>query len=259
MKIAFLGAGSAFTTQEYYQSNMLLFAENGKKMLIDCGTDARFSVAEYKAANGDFGGIEAVYISHLHADHIGGMEWLAFSTFFGGKPKPELYIEEDLMNDLWEQSLRGGLGTIEGRAASLSDYFDCRPAPKNCSFAWEGIAFTMVRMPHVHCKAGIKYSRGLLLRQGGSSVFISTDARFMPGVIAELGGVASLMFHDCETSSARTNIHAHYEDLRTLPPGIKEKTWLYHYQPNPPYRPEDDGFRGFVKKGQIFQRGIDFP
>jgi len=28
--------------------------------------------------------------------------------------------------------------------------------------------------------------------------------------------------------------------------------WLYHYQPNPDYTPQDDDFKGFLIKGQEF-------
>ena len=44
MKLTFLGVGSAFTLQ-YYQSNMLVDVPEGK-LLIDCGSDARHSLAE---------------------------------------------------------------------------------------------------------------------------------------------------------------------------------------------------------------------
>jgi len=34
MKIKFIGVGSAFTTQDYYQSNMLITARSGKDLLV---------------------------------------------------------------------------------------------------------------------------------------------------------------------------------------------------------------------------------
>ena len=55
---------------------MILESEDGSKLLIDCGTDARHSLHELGLSYKD---IEHVYISHLHADHAGGLEWLGFS------------------------------------------------------------------------------------------------------------------------------------------------------------------------------------
>jgi hypothetical protein len=65
---------------------------------------------------------------------------------------------------------------------------------------------------------------------------------------------ADLIFHDCETSKFPTPVHAHYNDLVKLPSQIKNKMWLYGYQPGP--LPEDviqQGFLGFVKRGQTFE------
>ena len=53
MKIIFIGVGAAFTTAEYYQSNMLIIAQSGKRMMLDCGSDARFSLNESHIQNWD--------------------------------------------------------------------------------------------------------------------------------------------------------------------------------------------------------------
>ena len=74
----------------------------------------------------------------------------------------------------------------------------------------------------------------------------------MPELITSIAEEASLLFHDCETTKIKTNVHAHYEQLRMLPRKIKEKMWLYHYQPNIEYDLFKDGFCGFLKKGQAF-------
>lgn len=257
MKIKFIGVGSAFTTPEYYQSNMLVTVRSGKKMLLDCGSDARFALSECNINNYNLGDeIDAIYISHLHADHIGGMEWLAFNTYFGPKRvKPKLFMEAQLMDQMWNNSLRGGLGCIEGKEMHLSDYFKCRPLSCNASFLWEGIGFTLVEMPHVITEGRNHNSYGLVVkaeRYKGSSVFITMDTHFQPDCIAAISEKVRLIFHDCETSRYKSIIHTHYEDLCTLHAEIKQKMWLYHYQPNPDYNPEADGFKGFVKKGQEF-------
>jgi len=134
MKIQFIGCGSAFTSMEYYQSNVLVTAPSGKKLLIDCGGDARFALGELGITSND---IDAVYVSHLHKDHIGGMEWLAFTTYFNpGKERPLLYTVSGLMQPLWT-ALKGGLESLQGKMAHLTDYFDCKPVTINTFFEWE--------------------------------------------------------------------------------------------------------------------------
>lgn len=251
MEIQFIGCGSAFSTSAYYQTNALVIADSGKRLLIDCGSDARFALAELSLNPTD---IDAVYISHLHADHVGGMEWLAFCTFFAPDvPRPKLYCNEALMHELWEQSLRGGLESIQGQVMTLTGYFDCHPVPENGEFVWENIRFTPVQTVHIMSGYTIKYSYGLLIQDlaGTSTVFFTSDTQFCPNQIREFYTRAHLIFQDCETSPYKSGVHAHYDELEALPREIKKKMWLCHYQPDPPQ--SADGFAGFVKKGQIFE------
>jgi len=111
MNIRFLGVGPQSSGHDQYHSNMVVTSRTGKKMLIDCGGDVRFSLAESGIALTD---LDAVYISHLHSDHIGGMEWLALSTYFGKDSKRfALFGEKLLLGRLWNNSLKGGLECIQ--------------------------------------------------------------------------------------------------------------------------------------------------
>ncbi len=257
LKIQFIGVGSAFTSRDYYQSNALVIADSGKKLLIDCGTHAQFALEELGINNANVGQkIDGVYISHLHADHIGSMEWLALVTYFNpNSPRPKLFAVQSLMSDLWNRSLRGGLETLEGKIANLTDYFDCRPVRINSSFVWENIRFTPVQTVHVVSGMMIQHSYGLIINEIGSGkkVFFSTDTQFAPYQMRKFYDTCDLIFHDCETAPFKSGVHAHYEDLTTLPEEVKSKMWLYHYQPNPPQDSLADGFLGFVEKGQIIE------
>ena len=255
MKIKFLGVGSAFTSAEYYHSNMLVETSGGKRMLFDCGSDIRFSLGECGIAARDLcRGIDAVYISHLHGDHIGGMEWMALNMYFAEKPrKPELIMEGALMEEMWESSLKGGLGCIRGKVMELSDYFSCRPEREGSPFVWEGLSCAMVRLPHVAGETRNIFSFGLVLEEApGRSAFISSDTRFEPELLSAIGERTAAIFHDCETCVPQTGVHAHYDQLKTLPSWLREKMWLYHYQPYPKQDPVKDGFKGFVAKGGEF-------
>ena len=83
------------------------------------------------------------------------------------------------------------------------------------------------------------------------TVFITTDTQFCPNQIMDFYKMADVIFHDCEATKFKSGVHAHYDELCTLPKEVKAKMWLYHYQTND--RPADkDGFLGFVAKGQEF-------
>lgn len=254
MKITFAGCGGAFTTQQYYQSNMLLEGVTGKRLLLDCGTDSRFSLGELGVTNGNIAEmIDSVYISHLHADHIGGMEWLGFCTYFSqSKKKLKLYIVETLVDDLWD-SLKGGMRSHEGVCLRLNSFFDVHTIPENESFDWDGNRFQPIQTIHIMDGFRVVPSYGLLIEdEHNKSTFITTDTQFCPRQIERFYDRSQLIFQDCETYPFRSNVHAHYDDLKTLPEKTKKKMWLYHYAPNPPQDAVADGFAGFVTKGQVF-------
>lgn len=255
MKIRFMGVGSAFTTPDYYQSNMLITARSGKRMLFDCGSDARHYLRRAGFHDSQISReIEAIYVSHLHSDHIGGLEWLAIVTYFNPGDRPHLYCERKLMKELWENSLRGGLEVSEGKLMHLSDYFVCHPVEEKAGFEWEDIRFELVKLEHITGFYKNMYSYGLILTdlESGKRAYISSDVKFRPQLIAEIAGQVDVIFHDSETTVVPTGVHTHYSELVTLPPEVKAKMWLYHYQPHPKQQPDQDGFAGFAARDQEF-------
>lgn len=247
MELIFIGSGSAFTVgSDNYQSNMILEI-NKKRLLIDCGSDARLAL--YKL-NFSYRDIDAVYISHLHADHCGGLEWLGFCTKFEPKcSKPSLFIHPDLKNPLWKM-LSVGMITSQTPHTDLSTYFEVHLI-QNDLFTWEGIPITIFPTKHIQLINGYMPSFGLQLQPEGKRILITTDTQFDSN-LHSLYQNADIIFQDCETSVNKSGVHAHYTDLRTLNPDIKRKMWLYHYQPLPLPDAKADGFKGFVTRGQRF-------
>lgn len=251
MKLTFLGSGSAFSQlEDNFNSNMVLESPTGKKLLIDCGSDARHSTAALNYKSKDF---DAVFISHFHADHCGGLEWLAFTTKFDSEAaKPKLIIHPSMLNDLWDHVLSGGLESIQDVDCKLETYFEIYPIEEGGRFHWEGIDFEMVQTTHYYHNHDLVPSYGLFFSNQKSKVFITTDTKFVPDNYRVYYQKADLIFHDCDLDSKIVdNVHPSYEQLLTLPEEVKSKTWLYHYAGHD--FPDAKGFRGFVKKGQVFE------
>jgi ribonuclease BN (tRNA processing enzyme) len=251
MKLLFLGSGSAHTlAPDNFQSNMVLATPAGRRMLIDCGSDVRWSLARQGLSHRD---VSDIYISHLHADHIGGLEYLGFQTRFDPCcDRPRLYLEASLVDRLWTHCLSGGMGIVCEGETRLEDFFDVRVVQAHQPFEWHGVQLEVVPTLHVACPSAAVHSHALAVEHGGFRTFITTDTRFNPEQLGSQYDRADLIFHDCEVGPLRTGIHAHYEDLRRLPAAVRAKTWLYDYPTGALPDAGADGFRGFVCAGQTF-------
>ena len=252
MRLVFLGSGSAYTVGgDNFQSNMLLVTAAGRRLLIDCGTDIRWSLPKQGLSYLD---VTDIYVSHLHSDHVGGLESIGFQRKFDPRcTRPRLYVEASLAGPLWERCLRGGMGIISGAETTLETFFDVRMVSGDEPFEWDEARLDLVPAIHVSSPNATASSYGLLIECGEHRSFITTDTQYTPDHLAPYYARADLIFHDCETTASKTGIHAHYDDLLQLPDPVRAKTWLYGYQPGRLPDALADGFLGFVRAGQSFE------
>ena len=248
MKMTFIGSGAAFTSNNYHSN--ILIESNDKKLLIDCGSDARFALRDLGYSYKD---IDSIYISHIHADHSGGLEWLGFSRKFDAScTKPYLIAHENILNNLWEHSLSAGMQTLDAESATLATYFIPQYLDHTRGFQWENINFELVKTVHVKNNHHLVDSYGLFFNVNDKRIFLTTDTRMAFDQFLPYYEQSNIIFHDCETQNTPSAVHAHYNELIKLPLNIKNKMWLYHYNSGMLPNAQDDGFLGFVQKGQAF-------
>lgn len=247
--LEFLGTGSAFTTDpDNFQSNLLLVGATGERLMIDCGTDARRALHTRGLGARD---IAAVYVSHLHSDHVGGLEWLGFTTHFDpAAARVKLFAAAPIIEPLWRHVLSGGMRVITDGDAELATYFDIVALPERARFDWDGVELELVPTPHVLGSKATITSYGLFLRGPSRTAFITTDTVYTWHDAFE---AADVVLHDCEISDAPTGVHPPYRTLReALPAHVREKTWLYGYGPGARPDARADGFAGFAEPAQRF-------
>lgn len=216
MQIRMIGTGSAFAKK--YDNNNALLETDGYRLLIDCGITLPKALHQMGLS---FPELDAVLISHIHGDHVGGLEEFAFQMMFKYDRKPVLYIAETLTGPLWEHTLKGGL--TQGPLNRLEHFFDVRPLPadKEIELA-PGLQVKLIQTKHIPDKPSYSF---VFNRR----FFYSADMRFDGRLLQELvdQGINTI-YHDCQLETPGV-VHATLEELLTLPEDIQKKTWLMHY------------------------------
>ncbi|MEK6674464.1 MAG: MBL fold metallo-hydrolase [Planctomycetota bacterium] len=282
LTLTFLGVGSAFAKRNY-QSNALVeaWSESPERqdapddnLLIDFGSTGPLALYQlkdlagfsYLVRNGAiyYPAIRRVFITHVHQDHIGGIEEFAIlnrrSRLYqdSSVEKPLLLGAPGVLDLLWENCLKGGLGVMANRRVALDDYF--RVVRLGGASAGNDGKFTLLDryelsiFPTDHVRLNEKYdwpSYGLVIHdlQSGESVVYSGDTRFDPESLIPKAEHARLIFHDVQLEPEPDSVHALLGELRTWPEPLRRKMVLYHFSDgweDPKYRVVKAEFAGFA-------------
>ncbi|MFQ5493063.1 MAG: MBL fold metallo-hydrolase [Candidatus Dojkabacteria bacterium] len=100
MNVYFLGVGEAF--DETLPNNSLLVQRNGYKLMLDCGFSIPDELWKY---NNDTDLIDAIFVSHTHADHYFGIPALFTRWLEEEREKPVSIITTEENIDLLQQLL----------------------------------------------------------------------------------------------------------------------------------------------------------
>jgi ribonuclease BN (tRNA processing enzyme) len=215
------GVGDAFS-KRYYSTCLGVTAE-GRSILVDCPHPIRKMISEAAepSAISDLGDIDAVVLTHLHADHASGLEGYLFFSRFHLNRKGTIAAHEDVLKRLWDGHLAAGMDQInvDGKLLkmSLADFAD--------TIRLDETSPVRIGPFRVECRRTKHHIPTFALRisAGGACLAYSADTEFDIALIEWLAG-ADLVIHE-----TNEGIHTPYEKLATLPEALRQKMRLVHY------------------------------
>ncbi|MEM7407383.1 MAG: MBL fold metallo-hydrolase [Pseudomonadota bacterium] len=205
-----LGTGNA-AALALGNASAVLEVDSAPALLIDCGFDTLQRFASH------YDGLPAaVYITHCHLDHIGGLEGLFFRV---DPARPlKVYVPASIV-PLLHQRMGGYPGALAEGGANFWDRFQLIPVGRQ--FWHIGLRFDSFAVRHHEPLSAFG------LRLAGHFVWTG-DTRPIPELMTRLAEADETVFHDCGLHGNPS--HSGLADLqREYPRELLERFVVYHY------------------------------
>jgi ribonuclease BN (tRNA processing enzyme) len=240
VKLCFIGTGDS-ECLNYYNTNVLL-EHQGKRLLIDCGWTAKRALNDLGFGITD---IDAIYITHVHGDHVFGLERFGFeSRYVHQGYRIKLFVPQSVLPLLWDETLKGSMGYSSDGLNTLDDFFDV--CVVNDDFVWQGLRFQLFPTPHTQGKP----SFGIRLPEHFT---FTSDSNVIDG-FADLVEGDKYIFHDAYSAGDFHPAHATIEEMRdAYDEALRKRIYLVHYDDAIQKREQAlDDFAGIVEQGAVY-------
>ncbi|AOV16134.1 hypothetical protein BJI67_02790 [Acidihalobacter aeolianus] len=213
-RLRFLGTGDSEAI-DFWNTNLLLEAGE-RRLLIDCGYTIKYALRDAGLAIPD---IEAILITHTHADHVYGLERFGVETRYRYGTRVRLYAEPDVLPVLWDATLKGGMGYSSDGENRLEDFFEVVPIAEH---AIEFAGHRLRTFPTLHTGGMATYGVEI-----DDRVIFTADSKPLPWIAQDRSARAIL--HDCSLQ-ADNPVHATLDELIAVyPPEVRSRVLAIHY------------------------------
>ena len=186
LEVSFPGSGDAFGSGGRFQACIAVRGEAGH-VLLDCGAT---SLVALKRLGIDPETVDAVFVSHLHGDHFGGIPFLVLDAQFGRRERPLTVVGPPGVRERVTRAMEvlyAGSSTIERRFELRFVELPERVVTVVGEFAVTGYAVS-------HESGAPAY--GLRLRCAGKTIAYSGDTAWTDALV-ELADGADLFICEC--------------------------------------------------------------
>ncbi len=225
MRFVCLGTGDAFSALRY--SSSLAVGADDAWLLIDCPHPIRKILRESGSSAGvalDVADIDAVVLTHLHADHASGLEGFAFYCHFALNRPAVVLAHPEVAADLWDHHLQATMGRPSERPDGQSivlrrdDLFALTPLSDERLVRQGPFEIACRRTQHPVPTFALR------ITAGERTLAYSSDTSFDPKLIAWLADGADRIVHE-----TNLGVHTPYEKLAALPKEVRRRMFLIHY------------------------------
>lgn len=222
-EVIVLGVGDTFS--EKHHSTALLLVCDGFHLAIDCPDMYRSvlrAAAERSGRALSLSEIDHVLITHVHGDHMNGLEGVAFYKYFAERKKVRLLASPEVRASIWDQRLKASMSALwDGerfQELTFDTYFDHVP------LGWTGEV--SVGPFRIRARRTIHHvpTSAVLVEAAGRTLGYSSDTAFDPDLLRFLAP-ADLIIHETNLGPA----HTPYEALASLPAELRARMRLVHY------------------------------